>query len=122
MVKAFGDGYDATGEEESQGHTEEEEDRVVEETTIDEQGPTLGIQQDTTQEQQTKGERHVEFAPLRQDESTNVDEGYLPDDGQDHTEDDLPQNRVDGYQGGDSSIGQTEDEGIPTDMEDDEPK
>ncbi|KAL7575570.1 hypothetical protein ACA910_020144 [Epithemia clementina (nom. ined.)] len=107
---ALGDGYDATAEEESQGHTEEEEDRPSEGLLVDAPGTTLEVQHDS-QEERVKGERHVEFA---------LDPGYVPDDGQDHTEDEVPQNKVDGYQGGDSSIGQTEDEGGPTDIEDEE--
>ena len=116
----IGDGYDATAEEESQGHTEDEEDRPSGDlpVSLDAQGCTLDDQQD----QRPTVERHVEFAPSREVASTKVDEGYDPDDAQDHTEDEVPQNRVDGYQGGESSLDQTEDEGVPTDIEDEEAK
>ena len=104
-------GYLATAEEESQ---EEEEDRQTEGLLVNAPSPALHIPQDQ-HEQKAKMERHVLF----KEASSTLDAGYLPEDAQDHTEDEVPQNRVDGYQGGDSSIGQTEDEGVPTDIEDD---
>jgi len=86
------DGYLPTGDE-SQGNTEEDEERPTDAMGETNQPERLDDEKDS------KNDRHVEFAPLRKTNS-HLDPGYLPEG--EHTEDENAKVKVD-YLGGDSS-------------------
>uniref|UniRef100_A0A7S2YG13 Uncharacterized protein n=1 Tax=Entomoneis paludosa TaxID=265537 RepID=A0A7S2YG13_9STRA len=114
------DGYLPTGDE-SQGHTEDEE-RHAEAMDTTEAAPAQSEEQ-----KGNKSARHVGFAPLHK-ATSHLDEGYMPDEAEEHTEDDIPKfnapkSKLDGYLGGESQT--EEDEGVPefpTDHEEEETK